>query len=74
VVCNFTPIPRNRYRIGLPQRGPWRELLNTDAAAYGGSGLQSAVGLPEDLPWQQQPQSLCLDLPPLACVVLQPAT
>ncbi len=74
VVCNFTPIPRPRYRIGVPHGGPWRELLNTDAAPYGGSGLQAAVGLTEDLPWQQQPQSLCLDLPPLACVVLQPAT
>src|SRR5262249_21099944 len=38
VVCNFTPVPRQSYRIGLPRAGTWREILNTDAAVYGGSG------------------------------------
>ena len=74
VVCNFTPMPRLGYRIGLPKDGPWQELLNTDAAKYGGSGLQTAVGPTENLAWQQRSQSLCLDLPPLACVVLRPVT
>lgn len=72
VVCNLTPVPRMRYRVGLPQAGPWRELLNTDQTIYGGSGLPSAPGATEALSWQQRPQSLCLDLPPLACIVLQP--
>ena len=72
VLCNLTPVPRLRYRVGVPQAGPWRELLNTDQAVYGGSGLPSAPGATEALPWQQRPQSLCLDLPPLACIVLQP--
>ena len=72
VLCNLTPVPRLRYRVGVPQAGPWRELLNTDQAVYGGSGLPSAPGVTEALPWQQRPQSLCLDLPPLACIVLQP--
>jgi len=72
VLCNLTPVPRLRYRVGLPQVGPWCELLNTDQAVYGGSGLFSAPGAVEALPWQQRPQSLCLDLPPLACIVLQP--
>lgn len=73
VLCNLTPVPRLRYRVGLPQAGPWRELLNTDQAVYGGSGLASAPSATEALPWQQRPQSLCLDLPPLACILLQPA-
>ncbi len=72
VLCNLTPVPRLRYRVGVPQAGPWCELLNTDQAVYGGSGLPSAPGATEALPWQQRPQSLCLDLPPLACIVLQP--
>jgi 1,4-alpha-glucan branching enzyme len=72
VVCNLTPVPRLRYRIGLPQSGPWRELLNTDQIVYGGSGLFSSPGPTEPLPWQQRLQSLCLDLPPLACIVMQP--
>ena len=71
-LCPVTPVPRMRYRVGVPQAGPWRELLNTDQAVYGGSGLPSAPGVTEALPWQQRPQSLCLDLPPLACIVLQP--
>ncbi len=72
LLCNLTPVPRLRYRVGVPQAGPWRELLNTDQAVYGGSGLPSAPGATEALPWQQRPQSLCLDLPPLACIVLKP--
>ena len=38
VVCNLTPVPRHGYRIGLPHAGIWREILNTDAVVYGGSG------------------------------------
>jgi len=72
VVCNLTPVPRWRYRVGVPHPGPWGELLNTDQAVYGGSGVSSSAGVTEPLPWQQRPQSLCLDLPPLACIVLQP--
>jgi 1,4-alpha-glucan branching enzyme len=74
VVCNLTPVPRLRYRIGLPHPGPWRELLNTDQIVYGGSGMCSSAGPTELLPWQQRPQSLCLDLPPLSCIVMQPMT
>ena len=72
VLCNLTPVPRLGYRVGLPHDGAWRELLNTDQTIYGGSGLPSAPGATEALPWQQRAQSLCLDLPPLACIVLQP--
>ncbi len=72
VVYNFTPVPRYGYRIGVPHGGAWREILNTDAAIYGGSNLgnsgmltaqsESAHGLPH---------SLDLLLPPLAALVLR---
>ena len=39
VVCNFTPVPRANYRVGVPRGGRWRELLNSDAPIYGGSGM-----------------------------------
>lgn len=74
VVCNFTPVPRSGYRIGVPEPGAWREVLNTDDPRYGGSGvLNSGVLQTEPAPWHGRPQSLVLSLPPLGVVFLQPA-
>ena len=73
VVCNFTPVPRSDYRIGVPRSGTWRELLNSDAAHYGGSGmgnLGSVTALPD--PAHGRPFSLNLTLPSLSVVFLQP--
>jgi 1,4-alpha-glucan branching enzyme len=73
VVCNFTPVPRLGWRIGVPLAGRWRELINTDAAVYGGSGVGNAggAGLATDpVGWQGQAQSIQLDLPPLATLML----
>ena len=72
VVCNFTPVPRHAYRIGLPFAGRWREVLNTDAASYGGSGLGNfgavdAVAQPS----HGLPASATLLLPPLATLFFQ---
>jgi 1,4-alpha-glucan branching enzyme len=67
VVCNFTPIPRWGYHIGVPVGGLWREILNSDGREYGGGGLGNAGGveaLPE--PFHGHGQSLSLTLPPLA--------
>ena len=74
VVCNFTPVPRPSYRIGVPCPGPWRERINTDAAEYGGSGVGNA-GLVEAEPvaCHGRPASLCLTLPPLGTLILEPA-
>jgi len=73
VVANFTPVPRTGYRVGAPVPGFYREILNSDAALYGGSNMGNAGGLPADaLPWQSQPCSLLLTLPPLAVVYLKP--
>lgn len=67
VVCNFTPVPRLQYRLGVPYRGVWREMLNSDAQHYTGSGCGN-YGQCEALPIPQhgQPYSLVLTLPPLA--------
>jgi 1,4-alpha-glucan branching enzyme len=72
-VCNFTPVPRHGYRVGVPDPGPYRELLNSDAACYGGSNLGSGgLAMAETVPWHGRPYSLTLTLPPLAGVLLQP--
>ncbi len=73
VACNFTPVPRVGYRIGVPRPGYWRELLNSDAAEYGGSGMGNAGGVTADeVPTHGRAYSLALVLPPLAAVVLKP--
>jgi len=71
--CNLSPVPRPAYRVGLPAGGAWRELLNTDAARYGGSGIENGEIGAETLPWHDQPFSAELTLPPLAAVWLVPA-
>ncbi len=75
VVLNFTPVPREGYRIGVPRGGAWRECLNSDAAIYGGSNLGNGPGpLQADaVPMHGQPHSLALTLPPLGALVLAPA-
>jgi 1,4-alpha-glucan branching enzyme len=71
-VCNFTPVPRHDYRIGVPHAGWWRERLNTDATDYGGSGVGNGGGRhTDDIASHGQPHSLSLTLPPLATVILQ---
>ncbi len=73
-VSNFTPVPRHGYRVGAPVPGFYRELLNTDSAAYGGGNLGNGGGVwAEPVPWQGHPWSLSLTLPPLATLVLKPA-
>ncbi len=73
VVCNFTPVPRHGYRVGVPSGGRWRELLNGDAAPYGGSGMGNLGGVEaEPHPVHGRPYSLPLTLPPLAVVFFKP--
>jgi 1,4-alpha-glucan branching enzyme len=69
VVCNFTPIPRLNYRVGAPQGGVWREVLNSDARDYEGSGYGNQGGVEAaPVPHHGRPYSLTLTLPPLAVV------
>lgn len=73
VACNFTPVVREDYRVGVPLAGAWREVLNSDAATYGGSGVGNLGRVEaEDDPWHGRAQSVRLTLPPLGVVVLAP--
>ena len=72
-VVNFSAVPHERYRLGLPRAGRWQELLNTDAAAYGGSGVGNLGEVAtEPLPWHGQPASVTLRVPPLGALWLAP--
>ena len=73
VAVNLTPEPRAAYRIGLPAAGTWRELLNSDAEAYGGANIGNGGGVVADGgPLHGQPVSAALTLPPLGAVILRP--
>ncbi|MGQ0560741.1 MAG: 1,4-alpha-glucan branching protein GlgB [Gemmatimonadota bacterium] len=71
VVCNCTPVPREQYRVGVPHGGRWREILNSDAGDYGGSGVGNLGGV-ESKPqaFHGRDSSIVLTLPPLATVLL----
>jgi 1,4-alpha-glucan branching enzyme len=72
-VCNFTPVPRTGYRVGVPIGGRWVELANSDAEAYGGSGVGNKGAVEaDDTPWHGRPHSLTLTLPPLSVLLLAP--
>jgi len=72
-VCNFTPEPRQNYRVGVPDGHRWREMLNSDAPLYGGSGQGNAGGVDASpTPMHGRPYSLNLTLPPLGVVIFQP--
>src|SRR5450432_469336 len=69
VICNFTPVPRTEYRVGLPHGGFWREMLNSDAREYAGSGLGNLGGVQaEEIETHGRPFSVKLTLPPLAAL------
>ncbi|HEU5118860.1 MAG TPA: alpha amylase C-terminal domain-containing protein, partial [Isosphaeraceae bacterium] len=72
VACNFTPVPRHNYRLGVPRSGPWQEILNGDARLYGGSG-QGNLGslLTSPVPSHGFDQSLNLVLPPLSVIAMR---
>ena len=72
-VGNFSPVPRENYRIGLPRSGRWKELVNSDATTYGGSGVGNMGGVDaEDEGWHGQPFSAPVTLPPLGAIWLVP--
>jgi 1,4-alpha-glucan branching enzyme len=71
-VFNFTPVPRQGYRIGVPEAGYWAELINSDSAMFGGSNLGNGGGVESD-PIRDHgfDQSISLTIPPLACLLLR---
>ncbi|MCC7327650.1 MAG: 1,4-alpha-glucan branching protein GlgB [Burkholderiales bacterium] len=73
VVCNFTPIPRMNFVVGVPEGGVWNELLNGDATLYGGSGMGNMGGVRSaPIPAHGRYHSLTLTLPPLSTVFFKP--
>jgi 1,4-alpha-glucan branching enzyme len=70
VAANFTPVPREGERLGVPWAGEWTLVVDSDAVTFGGSGFggERRVVVATDEPWQGQPASLQFDLPPLAAV------
>ncbi|WP_429158929.1 1,4-alpha-glucan branching protein GlgB [Desulfitispora alkaliphila] len=69
VLCNFTPVVRWEYRIGVPKLGRYREVFNSDWSQYGGSGQLSGAAIQaEEEPWHNQPYSIVVKAPPLATV------
>ena len=72
VVSNFTPVPREGYRVGVPLPGFYREAVNTDSAVYGGSNVGNQGGVEaEECEAHGQPYCLSLTLPPLATLILE---
>jgi 1,4-alpha-glucan branching enzyme len=72
-VCNFTPVVREKYRVGVPLLGRWREILNSDAEEYGGSGQGNLGGAEAvSIRCHDREYSLLLTLPPLAVVLFKP--
>ncbi|MGD9874158.1 MAG: 1,4-alpha-glucan branching protein GlgB [Kiritimatiellia bacterium] len=73
-IFNLTPVPRTGYRMGVPKPGKYREIFNSDSNLYGGSNMGNAGEVPSDpIPWQGQPHSLLLTLPPLGALFLKPS-
>jgi 1,4-alpha-glucan branching enzyme len=73
VACNFTPVVRQSYRIGVPQAGYYREIFNSDSSFYAGSNVGNFPGCnAEKIAHHGRPTSLALTLPPLSVVVLKP--
>src|SRR5579884_2097595 len=72
VVCNFTPVPHLKYRVGIPDPGWYREVFNSDSELYGGSNMGNGGGLPsEPVSFNNHYHSLCMTLPPLAVVMFE---
>src|SRR5262245_33810297 len=73
VVCNFTPVPRTNYTVGTSEGGYWREILNSDAPIYGGSGIGNFGGVDAaPVPAQGRYHSMALTLPPLSTLFFKP--
>lgn len=72
-VFNFTPVPRYKFRVGVPFEAYFREVLNSDSELFWGSNIGNHGGLrSEPVSWDDQPCSVCLEIPPLGCLVLKP--
>ena len=71
IACNFTPVPRTGYRVGMPRAGTIREIFNSDDKKYGGSGMHNKVLKIDKTPWHGRDRSVEITIPPLAVVIFQ---
>jgi 1,4-alpha-glucan branching enzyme len=72
IVLNLTPVYRENFRIGIPMKGKWKEIFNTDATAFYGSGKLNTEVLPsENIPSNNQKQSIAINIPPLGVVIFK---
>jgi 1,4-alpha-glucan branching enzyme len=72
VVCNFTPVPRHNYRVGVPDPGYYREIFNSDAEMFGGSNVGNSGGMmSEPIGYNNHYHSLSITLPPLAVAIFE---
>ncbi len=71
IACNFTPVPRENYRVGVPRTGQYKQVFNTDAAKYGGSGSKNTLRKTTKKPWHGHEQSIEINLPPLGAVIFR---
>ncbi len=71
VLCNFTPVVRHNYRIGVPKPGRYREVFNSDLSQYGGSGVGNPDPVADETAWHNQPCSVSVTVPPLATIYMK---
>jgi len=71
IACNFTPIPREKYRIGIPKAGQYKEIFNSDSKKYGGSGSKNTIRKSAKKPWHGHKNSIEITIPPLGMVVFR---
>ena len=72
MVLNFTPVPRDDYRIGVNLPGEYKEVFNSDSEFYEGSNMGNGRPIPaEPVPWMGRNQSINLTLPPLGAILLE---
>ena len=73
VIVNFTPVTREHYRVGVPEKRRYQEALNTDDSRFGGSGVTNGTLAADDDGTHGRPHAITMRLPPLATVILKPA-
>ena len=71
IACNFTPVPRENYRLGVPRKKQLKEVFNTDAEKYAGTGMGNTVLKPTKTPWHGHEQSVEITIPPLSMVIFK---
>ena len=71
VILNFTPVPRENYRLGVPYEGTYTEIFNSDSKFYDGSNVGNGAVVTESVAWMNQPYSININVPPLGALILK---